>query len=392
MARDLRVRARIFGVAQRRRANRRRTLVLDLPAVPAANRQRAAADALSVETEIDVALVAIAHAQRRAESARIAEEVTGGKRAPRRRRRVVQPRVRVARDRRRGDVDRADRAVLADELVAAAFLIVAVGVDAESRRERHTGCRERMPSGTAAAVDLQIHRPRRHRPAEERDHAAHRAVAVQVRRSALEHLDVVEHSLRHAPPVDPLAPRVVHRNSVEEHRGASFVHAADRDDLRGAAHETARARKLDRRDLSQHVLAFARRRLTYLFRREHVHRRGDLARLDRRFRRRDDHAREQERAFLERYLVRDRAARRNDDRAAIRRPPDGGRCDDVGAGRQVAEDVHAFRVGRRDPLRVRDAHTGAGNRRVRIGAGDRAADRTLGGESSIRRARPSRPR
>ena len=73
-----------------------------------------------------------------------------------------------------------------------------------------------MSRASAAAVDLQIHRARRQRAREERDHAAHRAVAVQARRSAFHDLDAVEHGLRHAAPIDPLAPCVVDRDAVEQ--------------------------------------------------------------------------------------------------------------------------------------------------------------------------------
>ena len=111
---------------------------------------------------------------------------------------------------------------------------------------------------------------------------------------------MVEHRLRHAAPVDPLAPCVVDRDAVEQHRGASFVDAADRDDLRGAADQAARARQLDGGDLAQEVLRFARRTLLDLLRRQNVDGRRDFARVGRGARRRDDDAREEERAFLER--------------------------------------------------------------------------------------------
>src|SRR6185369_15821551 len=87
----------------------------------------------------------------------------------------------------------------------------------------------------AATVHLHIHRARRERTREERDQAAHRAVAVQVRRAAFHNLDAIEHRLGRATPIDPLTPRVVDREAVGQYDRAAFVDAADRDDLRGAA-------------------------------------------------------------------------------------------------------------------------------------------------------------
>src|SRR6185437_243304 len=164
------------------------------------------------------------------------------------------------------------------------------------------------------------------------------------------------------------------RNAVEQHGGAPFVDAADRDDLRRAADETARARQLDGRNLTQEILRLAHRTLLHLLRREHVDGRGDLARVDGGARRRNDDARQEQRAFAERDVVGGRARGRDGHGARVRLSPNGGGEDGVAADGQRAQHILAVRTGDGDTLRRGDRGARTGDRRVRFGVGDGAAN------------------
>src|SRR6185503_17627867 len=147
---------------------------------------------------------------------------------------------------------------------AAAGLIVAVDVGREGADERNPRRDIGVLRAAAAAIELKIDGARRERPREERDQTTHRPVAVQTGRAAFDDLDVIEHRLGYATPIDPLTPRVVDRHAVEEHRGAALVDAANRDDLRRSANQAALPRQLDGRQLAQEILRFTRGTLLHL--------------------------------------------------------------------------------------------------------------------------------
>src|SRR6185503_10479415 len=222
-----------------------------------------------------------------------------------------------------------------------------------------------------AAIELKIDGARRERPREERDQTTHRPVAVQTGRAAFDDLDVIEHRLGYATPIDPLTPRVVDRHAVEEHRGAALVDAANRDDLRRSANQAALPRQLDGRQLAQEILRFTRGTLLHLLGRQHVDRRGDLRCLDRRARGGDNDARQHQRALLECDVERRAVWRRDGDGSAVGRASDRGNEHFVRARGNVSQQIDARRIGDRDALRHLDLYPRAGDRCMRRRARDR---------------------
>jgi len=107
----------------------------------------------------------------------------------------------------------------------------------------------------------------------------------------------IEHTLGHATPVDPLTPGVRDGNAVEEDDGASFVHAADGDDLRRAADQAARARQFDAGHFAQQVLRLTRWAGLDLLCAQHVHRGRNAIGFGRSAGRGDDHAGQQQRSL-----------------------------------------------------------------------------------------------
>ena len=107
---------------------------------------------------------------------------------------------------------------------------------------------------------------RRRRPVRhDVDDPAHRVVAVQARRGAVDDFDALGIHHRHARPVDPAAERIVERNVVEQHEGAADAarsDAAQRHALRRRIRRNAAGspEQAERRHLPQHVVGDDRRR------------------------------------------------------------------------------------------------------------------------------------
>ena len=78
--------------------------------------------------------------------------------------------------------------------------------------------------------------------AEHLDHAGQRIAPVEIRPTALQHLDTLDLCPRHAAPVDPATERVVGGDAVHQHQrpaGAAGSDAPQRDPLRGRVRRAA---------------------------------------------------------------------------------------------------------------------------------------------------------